>query len=143
MSKVKIIAHPETGKMFTETSNPDFVKCQLQTQELVVNGGVISFQKRVAFPALNVNTIEALKGLKSGDIFPLEGKITRKITSIPQFEGHQKVKNPTTGEEMDYYQTFEFTTNLHATDEDLRNVEVGKEVVISSKMPANTAFEDE
>ena len=119
-NQVKIIAHPETGKLFTETSNPDFVKCQLETREVVVQNGVMNVQKRVAFPLLSTSVVAELGTLKSGDVFPIQGKITRHLTSTPQFEGHKPVVNPKTGEDMGYYQTFEFTTNLAAYDTDER-----------------------
>jgi len=45
MSKVKIIAHPETGKLFTATSKDGWVKCQVQSEELVSQNNVITKQK--------------------------------------------------------------------------------------------------
>ena len=122
MAKIKIIAHPETGKLFTETTNPEWVKCQLSSEEIVVNNGVINLQKRVAFPLVGAKVAKSLSYLKSGDAFPLEGKIIRKTTTVAQFEGHQEVVNPTTGETMGYYQTFDLSTNMKATDVDERNI---------------------
>ena len=143
MSKVKIIAHPETGKLFTETSKEGWVKCQLQSEELVVSNGVISLQKRVAFPLLNANVIPALSGLKDGSAFPIEGKITRKVTSEPQYEGQKQVVNPTTGEEMGYYQSYAFTTNLQEQDVDERTSVAAPAIAQAEPMKANTAFDGE
>lgn len=137
---VKIIAHPETGKLFTETSKEGWVKCQLQSKQMTVNNGVITMQTRTAFPLIQQEVADACAGLKSGSVFPLEGKITRKVTSEPQFEGHKKVVNPTTGEEMNYYQTFNFTTNMQEQDVDER---VAESVSVSEKITANTAFDSE
>ena len=120
MSNIKIVAHPETGKMFTETSNSAWVKCQLQSEEIAVNNGVISLQKRVAFPLIDAKAAAFLKGLKSGDKFPIPGKIIRKVTSEPQYEGHKEVVNPSTGEVMGYYQSYTFTTDMSAYDVDER-----------------------
>jgi len=120
MSKIKIIAHPETGKLFTETSNPDFVKCQLSSEEVVVNNGVIQLQKRVAFPLLQAKVVAALGNLKDGSAFPLPGKIIRTVTSTPQWENQAEVVNPTTREPMKYYQSYTFTTDANAQDIDLR-----------------------
>jgi hypothetical protein len=120
MSKIKIVAHPETKAMFTETANPEWVKCQLQSEEIVVNNGVISVQKRVAFPLLSAKVLPLLKSLKSGDTFPVNGKIVRKVTSTPQYENQKQVVNPSTGEVMGYYQSYTFTTDMAAYDVDER-----------------------
>jgi len=139
MSKVKIIAHPETGKLFTATSKESWVKCQVQSEELVVSNGIITKQKRVAFPLISSDAAEMMAGLKSGSVFPLEGKITRKITSEPQYDGHKAVVNPSTGEEMNYYQSYNFTTNLTEQDIDERVAEV----VAKKEMAPNREFERE
>lgn len=139
MSKVKIIAHPETGKLFTATSKDGWVKCQVQSEELVVSNGVITKQKRTAFPLISSDAAEMMSGLKSGNVFPLEGKITRKVTSEPQYEGHKKVINPSTGEEMNYYQSFTFTTNLSEGDVDERTTEPTS----VKEMAPNREFEHE
>ena len=122
MKNVKIKKHPETNAMFTPTSNPEWVKCQLRSEEIVVNNGVVALQSRVAFPLISAKVAEAFSSLKDGDTFPVPGKIVRKVTSEPQFEGQEQVINPSTGEEMGYYQTYEFSTNLNATDIDEREV---------------------
>jgi len=121
MSKVVIKAHPETGKMFTETNNPEIFKCQLQSKEIAVNNKFITEQTRVAFPPLTKEVVEAFSHLKDGDRFPIDGKIRKIVSSIPQFEGHQEVINPKTEEKMGYYQTFEFTSDLNKSDMDLRD----------------------
>lgn len=122
-NQVIIVAHPETKALFTPTSNPDWVKCQLQTEEVVVNNGVMRLQKRVAFPLVDKKVADMLvkSGLKSGHNFPVPGKIIRKLTSEPQYEGQTQVVNPTTGEVMGYYQSYSFTSNLSASDIDERD----------------------
>lgn len=138
MSKVKIIAHPETGALFTETKSEDWFKCQVQSEELSVNNGVINLNKRIAFPLVSKAVAEALKGMKSGDTFPLPGRIVRKLTSVPQFDGHKEVVNPTTGETMGYYQSYTFSSNEQEADVDERTtttVTATAEVV-----PANSAI---
>jgi hypothetical protein len=145
MSKIKIIAHPETGKMFTATSNPEWVKCQLQSEEIVVNNGVIQLQKRVAFPLVSSKVAEALAGLKSGAAFPLDGKIIRRVSATPQYDGHKQVINPATKEEMGYYQSFEFSTLANAKDVDERIdvVEASEQKEVATpQMQPNTAFDE-
>ena len=123
MAKVKIIAHPESGQMFTATKNPEWVKCQVASEEVVANNGVITLQRRVAFPLVSAKVAAALSNLKSGDAFPLEGKIVTKKSSIEQYEGHKEVVNPTTGEAMGYYTTYHFTSNLNDQDIDVRGMD--------------------
>jgi len=121
MSAVRIISHPETGAMFTPTKNEEIVKCQLRSEELAITKkGIIVVEPRVAFPALSAKVVPLLANLKSGDVFPIPGKIITKTTSVPQYEGHQEVVNPTTGEQMGYYRTYAFTTNLQEQDIDER-----------------------
>lgn len=122
MSKVRIVEHPETGKLFTETSNPEFFKCQVTSKEVVVSKGVVAIQKRVAFPLISKEVTELYSELKDGDNFPIPGKITRMVTDYPQYEGHEEVVNPSTGETMGYYHTYTFTSDLDAFDKDLRGI---------------------
>lgn len=134
---VKIIAHPETGKLFTATSKEGWVKCQVRSEELVSTGGVITVQKRTAFPLIQQAAADLMSNLKSGSEFPITGKITRKITSEPQYPGHKEVINPETKESMGYYQSYNFTTNMNEHDVDER---VKVETEIKQEIPANTAF---
>lgn len=115
---IKIIAHPETGKLFTATSKEGWVKCQVKSSQAVVSNGVITLQTRVAFPLVQQEIVESdmFNTLKDGSAFPLPGQIVRKVTANPQFEGHQAVVNPESGEEMNYYSTYEFTSDMKAGD---------------------------
>jgi len=134
--------------LFTPTSKSGWYKCQLETQEISVNNGLITTSKRVAFPAIDEKTVKALQsmGIKNGDEFPLQGKIVRKLTNTPQFEGHEPVVNPSDGTVMDYYQTYTFTTNLKEQDVDERvtvEVEDTEEVAagVGEGMKPNESFE--
>ena len=119
MSKVLIVAHPETGELFTPTSKEGWVKCQVRSEELVVNNGVITMQARVAFPLVSANVAEAFGNLKSNDAFPVSGKIVRRTSTIPQYEDQNQVINPITGDDMGYYQSYVFTSDLGDTDRDI------------------------
>ena len=131
MSTVKIYAHPETKALFTPTSNPDYMKCRVESEEIVLNNGVMRLQKRTAFPLVETKVADYLtkSGLKSGSTFPVNGKIVRKLTSEPQYDNQQPVINPSTGEVMDYFQTYTFTSDQHAQDVDERIEEVVAEEV--------------
>lgn len=119
-NSVSIIAHPETGSMFTPTSDPNWVKCQLHSEEIVVSNGIITVQPRTCFPLLSSKVATLFANLKSGDRFPIEGKILRRVTLQPQFDNHAPVINPKTGEELDYYSSYHFTTISNETDYDER-----------------------
>jgi len=140
MSKVKIIAHPETGKLFTPTSIEGWVKCQVRSEELISSNGVISVQKRTAFPLIQQAAAELMSNLKNGDVFPLQGKIVRKVTLEPQYPNQKKVVNPQTGEEMGYYQSYTFTTDMNAVDE----IEQTKNTITAKQNTlVNSAFMEE
>jgi len=145
MSKVKIIAHPETGKLFTETSNSDVFKCQIQSlTPVVTSSGFSTVEKRTAFPPVNKLFVDYCKsiGLKSGMDYPIQGKIVRKVTSEPQYPNQKQVMNPKTKEEMGYYQSYTFTTDVNAYDVDER-IAVSEAKEVSSLIEANTAFSEE
>lgn len=113
----KIHVHPETGSFFTPTKKEGWVKCQLRTQELAESNGVISLQKRTAFPLIQQEVADLLEpNLTDGGVFPLTGKIIRTVTKLPQYDGHSKVQNPETKEKKNYYQSFTFTTNMNEKD---------------------------
>lgn len=129
MAKVKIIAHPESGQMFTETKNPEWVKCQVRSEEVVVNNGVITLQGRVAFPLVSAKVAAVLSNLKGGDEFPVPGKIITKKSDIEQYADQKEVVNPTTGEAMGYYTTYHFTSNLNDEDIDVRGMDEAEQRV--------------
>lgn len=124
-NSVSIIAHPETGKMFTPTADADWEKCQLHSEEIVVQNGVFTLQSRTCFPLFHVKVTKLLKNLKNGDTFPIPGRILRRVTLTPQYTNkdgspQEKVINPKTDEEMPYYSTYFFSTLAGETDYDER-----------------------
>ena len=138
---VIIVKHPKTGKLFTATSKEGWVKCQVQSKELIENNGVMSLQKRTAFPLIQEEAANFMleNGLKDGSKLPINGKIVRKLTSEPQYLDQKEVINPTTGEEMGYYQSYTFTTDVNAQDVDERTT-IKSETTISASIPAESAF---
>ncbi len=130
MAKVKIIAHPESGQMFTATKNPEWLKCQVRSEEIVVNdNNVVTLQPRVAFPLVSAKVAAVLSNLKDGDEFPIPGKIITKKSDIEQYADQKEVVNPTTGEAMGYYTTYHFTSNLNDQDIDVRSMDEAEQRV--------------
>ena len=141
MSKIILVAHPETGAIFTPTGDKNTFKMQIREQGegvTVSAGGYIGFKNdRVAFPALDKRVCEsaAFKNLKHGDAFPLSGIIQRRLSLEPQYADHQTVKK---GSEEDaeealmhgkpYYQSYVFVPNTNAKS-DIWVDENGVEVV--------------
>jgi hypothetical protein len=123
MSKVIIVAHPTTGALFTPTANPDWVKCQLRSTSIGVNNGVVASINKVAFPLISKSVADTLvtHGLKAGSVFPVEGKIIRKQSRVPFFEGQNPVsqKDGTVimYEGAEYYQQYEFTADMSQADD--------------------------
>ena len=119
-SKLIIVAHPETGKLFTPTEkNADWSKCQVRQSGVKVTNGVISNASRSAFPLIDTKVANELlkNGLKSGDAFPIEGQIVRRLSKIPFYENQNPVTNPNTGEVMKkdgepYYMQDSFTSDM-------------------------------
>lgn len=146
MSKVIIVAHPETGKLFTETKNPKFVKCQLKTSGgFRVQNGVIDKDKTVCFSLLSKSAADQLEalGLKDGGSFSnfVPGKIVRQLSRVP-FYPEQKVVLVGAGGENErpaliggneYYQQFQFTADLNAPNNAWYNAQ-GQVVVESMNL---------
>jgi hypothetical protein len=144
MSKVIIVAHPTTGALFTATANPKFVKTQLKTQGgFRVQNGVIAEDSTVCFPLISASAAKQLEesGLKSGDVFPIEGKIVRQLSKTP-FYPEQKVvlvgaggenERPALIDGAEYYQQFQFTADLNAPNNAWYNAQ-GQVVVESMNL---------
>lgn len=144
MSKVIIVAHPETGKLFTPTANPKFVKTQLKTQGgFRVSNGVIAEDNTVCFPLISAGVAKSLEeaGLKSGDVFPVEGKIIRQLSRVPFYKDQTVVlvgaggenERPALIEGNEYYQQFQFTADLKAPNNAWYNAQ-GQVVVESMNL---------
>jgi len=128
MSQVRIKAHPETGKLFTQTNNPDIFKCRIESTQIEVVNEFVVKQSRSAFPPVTREVVESLQHLKDGDVFPIPGKIVRTLSTVPQYEGHQEVINPKTEEKMGYYQTYKFTSDMNASDKDLSQLSQDEQI---------------
>jgi len=138
MSKVIIKAHPTTNELFTETANPEWKKCMLQSTRITVNNGVISSSKVVAFALIAAVTAEALieSGISSNDEFPVPGKIVvneyydtdedyREGMVAKQYAGsHAKAGENVLVNGKEVYRETEFTTDFKAQDSLKREITV-------------------
>lgn len=84
MSKVKIVAHPESGKIVTPTSNPEFGTIRVDSSEIVFANNFMSEQKRTAFitgPTALLEQVYTQEGQT------LQGRIVKLESFEPFYEG--------------------------------------------------------
>ena len=119
MSKVTVIAHPETGLVITPSSNnPEYGTFRVDSENRSLENGFVNISKRSAFIRGRIVDLETL-GLKAGQT--LAGKIRRKESFHPFYEGQEPKINPTTKEVVltdgqETYLEFEYTADAKAPD---------------------------
>ena len=130
---VKVAQHPETGAVITpSTNNPAFGTIRLDSEHKSMEKGFVNIQKRSAFVRGRIEDLNALD-LKSGQSLP--GKIIKRESFEPFYEGQAPKINPTTAEIVltngrETYLEFVYTEDDNATDQwvGANNVEVSEEV---------------
>ena len=98
MSKaiVKVVAHPETGAIITpSTKNPEWGTFRVDAENVSMENGILNLSKRSAFIRGKIEQLNQL-GLKAGQTLP--GKIVKKESFEPFYEGQQAKINPSNGE---------------------------------------------
>lgn len=121
---VTIVAHPESGELFTASKKEGFFKCMVQSTTISVNNGMIDEQKVVAFPAITEAALKHFSSLKDGDAFPIPGQVVVSEyfdTDEDYREGMVAKINPTTMEDhlvdgKNVYRETTFTTDLNRTN---------------------------
>jgi len=115
----KIVAHPVTGQVFTESSkNPGWGVIRVDSNQVVMSNGIMDIQKRTAFVRMKTEIFKALD-FKAGQIMP--GKIRRMESFAPFYEGQPAKINPTTKELVltngqPTYLQFEYVDDAKAQD---------------------------
>lgn len=113
----KVGVNPTNGLRITPSEkNPEYGTVRLDSEQHVVTDGFVNLRKRSAFVR---GKIEVLQSMFSSD--RVQGKIIRKTSSAPFYDGQEPVANPDTGENalrngQLYYQQFLFTQDLNAFD---------------------------
>ena len=116
---VQVIAHPETGSVITASVNkPDYGTFRVDSVENTFKGGFMNRSKRTAFIRGLITNLESLN-LRAGQTLP--GKIIKRESFVPFFDGQNPKINPTTSEVVltDGRETFleyEYTTDIEAQD---------------------------
>jgi FKBP-type peptidyl-prolyl cis-trans isomerase 2 len=111
---LKVVNHPTTGEKLTfvktVTDNQgvvsDWFKMRIDSQEVVLKGGVAQKSNRTAFV---VGPKDLLQLVETQFINRQVGRIKRVKTLEPQYAGHKEALNPKTGELLGCYYTFEYS----------------------------------
>lgn len=119
MSKVTVIAHPETGNVITPSSNnPEYGTFRVDSIDKSLENGFVNINKRSAFIRGRITDLSSLD-LKAGQTLP--GKIQKQESFDPFYDGQEPKINPTTNEVVltdgkETYLQFEYTANAKALD---------------------------
>lgn len=116
---VKVGVHPETKAVITRNPNkPEFGTIRLDFRTHTLNGGYSAQNNRSAFIHGRMEDLESF-GLVEGQ--ELVGKIIKKESFVPFYEGQQAKINPSTGETVltdgrPTYIDFQYTEDPKAQD---------------------------
>ena len=95
---VKVGVHPDTGLVITQNPNKtEFGSIRLDYKTATLSGGFSSIGNRSAFIHGRMEDLEAF-GLRAGQ--ELVGKIIKKESFSPFYEGQQPKINPQTNEQV-------------------------------------------
>lgn len=116
----KVIAHPETGVVVTQNvNNPEYGTIRVDSETITFSqDGFMNKSRRTAFIRGEYKLLLSL-GLKDGMSLP--GKIIKKESYQPFFEGQNPKINPSTGEVVltngrETYLQFVYTEDVNASD---------------------------
>lgn len=122
MNQVKVASHPTTGLVITPSkNNPEWGTVRVSSEELIMNNGIINSNTRSAFVRGEIVNLQKMF-TRAGQV--LSGKIIRKTSNTPFYEGQSPVMNPKTSEVVlrngvEFFQDYEFTQDLSATDHEV------------------------
>jgi len=116
---VKVIAHPETGAVITVSkNNSQYGTIRLDSENVSLEGGFMNKSKRTAFIRGKVSDLQSL-GYKAGQT--LGGKIMKKESFSPFYEGQRPKINPSNGEIIltngeETFLDYTYTSDANAAD---------------------------
>jgi hypothetical protein len=117
MKTVKIAVHPTTGNVITPSAkNPEWGTIRVDSEHRSFENGILNIQKRSAFVRGKLVDF-GLLGLRAGQTLP--GKIVKRESFTPFYEGQEAKINPTTGEKVltagrETFIEFVYTDNMDA-----------------------------
>lgn len=116
---VKVASHPATGLVITPSVNkPLFGTVRVDSENVSLENGFMNKSKRSAFIRGSIVDLTSL-GLTAGKVMP--GKIVKKESYNPFFEGQSPKINPTTAEVVltngrETYLQYDYTADQNAPD---------------------------
>jgi len=118
MSQVKVVAHPTLGTVVTPSRKEGFGTIRVDSVNKSMENGYLNIQKRTAFIHGKMEDLESL-GLRADQV--LRGKIIKKESFEPFYEGQNPKINPTTQEVIltngqETYLEYSYTEDTTATD---------------------------
>ena len=128
---IKIVAHPETGEVFTPSRNADkaakgWGTVRVDARCRIINKGLMTLTKRTAFLGISLEAFTEW-GIKANMVVP--GTIVRIKSHSPFYKDQDPVMNPETGEVTlvegrQFYQNYEYTDELNVPDSWIINAEI-------------------
>lgn len=138
---VTIKAHPETGNIITPSSNnPEYGTIRVDKSTQSFNNGFFQISNRTAFIRGRITDLTAMvEGLNLSDGSTMEGKIIKRESFNPFYEGQDPKINPSTGEIVltdgkPTYLEYMFTQDAGLTDAWVENVTQASEAT-EAEMP--------
>jgi len=116
---VKVIAHPETGAVITVSkNNSQYGTIRLDSENVSFEGGFVNKSRRTAFIRGKVEDLQSLN-FKTGQM--LSGKIVKKESFTPFYEGQRPKINPSNGEIIltngeETFLDYTYTSDANAAD---------------------------
>jgi len=116
---VKVVAHPETGAVITVSkNNSQYGTIRLDSENVSLEGKFMNKSKRTAFIRGKVEDLQSL-GYKAGQT--LGGKIMKKESFSPFYEGQRPKINPSNGEIIltngeETFLDYTYTSDANALD---------------------------
>lgn len=101
--KAIVKKHPDTNLVITEATSANGTKYgKFRVEQLCLEpgeNGVLNVKSRSAFITVFGDAVDTMKGiLQDGMEYPVAGKIVRKESRTPFYEGQNPKKNPSTDE---------------------------------------------
>ena len=137
-STLKVVAHPETGLVFTPSKDAakaakGWGTVRIDGIQSNLKGNLGTVAKRTVFLNVTKDFVE-MEGYKADS--PVRGRIVRTVSFAPFYAEDKPVVNPTSGEaatmdEKPYYQKYELSEDVNARDQfvlDEEDVLVGANV---------------
>jgi len=116
---VKVTPHPATGAVITVSkNNSQYGTIRVDSESVSLENGFVNRSKRTAFIRGKVEDLQSL-GYKAGQV--LHGKILKKESFSPFYEGQKSKINPNNGEiiltnDRETFLDYTYTSDANALD---------------------------